>query len=194
MAKMSPDALRDMFGQAVSTGEVLRIVYHGGSQPGSVREVRPISVTDDELFAHDLASGESKTFKLAKIEIPDPAANPPAYEPIPVPPPEEVRPIGAVFAERVGELAALGWHVEVAEDSISLHGFFKNGKPRKSSDVSLDYEEFTYDYTDENGDHSRKSMRPYHVRSERLVTRSFGSLSPAVALFWEEARHLAPAK
>lgn len=32
---------------AASNGEVLWIVYHGGSQPGSSRELAPISIDGD---------------------------------------------------------------------------------------------------------------------------------------------------
>lgn len=189
-------AVRQVLERAAGTGEVIRIAYHGGSQPGSIREITPIAVTDTDLVAHDLASGSRKVFKLARVEIPNSTVSAPTYDPTLSPPPEETRPIKAIFQARLGELEALGWHVQVSENAIGLHRFFKNGKPRKTPDVHLVYEEFTTDLFVELGgqqtEDTRKSKLPYHVRSERVPTRSFARVSSAVAAFWDEARHLAP--
>lgn len=105
--------------------------------------------------------------------------------------------IGTVLSSLRADLEALGWHVEIGDNSASLHRFFKNGKPRRGAVVSLDYSEFTTDFfVEEDGEQreeTRKSGRPYCLRSQGLEqTRTFTSLPPAVAMFWEEARKLAP--
>lgn len=52
--------------EAVETGEILKIRYHGGSQPGRLfREIAPISVNSDKVRA----SGTVKTFLISKVEI-----------------------------------------------------------------------------------------------------------------------------
>ena len=62
-------SIRDLLTEACVNGEVVRIIYHGGSQPGTVRAISPIEVSKSEVRARDLAVGIAKTFKLAKIEL-----------------------------------------------------------------------------------------------------------------------------
>lgn len=105
--------------------------------------------------------------------------------------------LGKVLSALREDLTALGWHVEVTEDSGALHRFLKNGKPRRAPEVTLHYDEFTFDaFVEEDGklrEVKRPSARPYCLASPGLEqTRTFTSLPPAVALFWEEARKLAP--
>jgi hypothetical protein len=73
---------------------------------------------------------------------------------------------------------------------------FKNGKVRKGADVSILFNEFSIDaWDDGNGwrDEAVKSTRPYYVSSPSFDrARTFARLAPAVALFLEEARKLAP--
>jgi len=59
------DDLRNRLLAAASAGEIVRIVYHRGSQPGTLREIAPIAISDNEVKASDLATGTDKTFKLA---------------------------------------------------------------------------------------------------------------------------------
>jgi len=40
-------ALRARLTTAAESGEILRIIYHGGSQPGSSRDVCPIEISGD---------------------------------------------------------------------------------------------------------------------------------------------------
>ena len=63
------DELRTRLIAAATTGEIVTVVYHWGSQPGSVRNVVPIALSDEEVRAHDVAAGADKTFKLAHLEL-----------------------------------------------------------------------------------------------------------------------------
>jgi predicted DNA-binding transcriptional regulator YafY len=54
---------------AIETGEVINIKYHGGSQPGSIRQISPISVNGDDVRARCLATNRVKVFKISKMEI-----------------------------------------------------------------------------------------------------------------------------
>jgi len=192
------ESLPDILAHAARTGEVIRIVYHGGSQPGTVREIVPLAVTDTEMRAHDFASRKDKRFKLAMIEIPDPAASPPKYDPDLQSPPEEICSLKEMFEGKLRDLEALGWHVQLSEDAIAVHRVFSNGNPRKTPDVRLTYDEFVVDLVDDfDGqgikEERRKSSRPYHVYSRRFASaRSLGKMSTAAALFLDEARGLAP--
>ncbi len=64
----SPE-LRKALTVAIEKGTTVRIVYHGGSRPGSTRDIRPLSLAPDTLRATDTAEGIDKTFRLERIEI-----------------------------------------------------------------------------------------------------------------------------
>ena len=63
------DDLRSRLISAATAGEIIRVIYHRGSQPGTVREIAPVGVTDEEVRARDLAAGIDKAFKLAHLEL-----------------------------------------------------------------------------------------------------------------------------
>jgi hypothetical protein len=188
------DSVRDVLEAAAGTGELIRIVYHGGSQPGSVREITPLTVSETETIAMD-DSGVRKTFKLAKIEIANPAASYPAYDAALSPEPEDTRPVGVVLAAAVGELEDKGWRVEVSQDCVSLFRRFSDGTPEKNTSLQLYFTEFTCEiFMELDGSESqRRSALPYHVHSCRLGrTVSFQKSSRALEAFWAEARAISP--
>ncbi len=192
------NSVRLILERAAETGEAVRIVYHGGSQPGAVREIRPLTVSQSETIALD-STGTRKTFRLERIKLAGAGASYPAYDPALSTDPEDGRPLAAVFMHSVAELEDLGWHVEVANHSVTLSRYFKNGRPRRAPDVSIWFAEFTAESFIEldgtESDYKRHSALPYHVSSPNLSrTLSFQRLSRAVAAFWEEARALAPAR
>ncbi len=53
---------------AIEDGEILRVRYDGGSQPGAVREIRPLALDGRRLRARDV-SPRPKWFFLAKLAI-----------------------------------------------------------------------------------------------------------------------------
>lgn len=167
--------------EAAEAGEVITVVYHGGSQPGTKRRLSPIKATSRELRAKDILTDEVKTFLVSKIEIvPD---NHPAKEYVAgfVAQPEFTGLLDAL-GSKVKELEAVGWHVNLSESSVSVHRYFKNGKPRKGGDAGI--------LKSEEG-----SNRPWYVFGPDLVTaRTFSHLEKAVELFLEQALNNAPAK
>ena len=172
--------LSDLLLDAASTGEVVPIIYHGGSQPGSIRDVSPIRVTDREMRTREMDTGIVKTFLLERIQLPGQDTTAPRYNPEKAT--EEDEPLSLLEAceEDVGELARLGWHVELSETSISVHRYFKNGKPRKGADAGISK------YDD-------NPSRPYYVFGPSLASaRTFSRLTKAIQLFAEEAVKHAP--
>lgn len=186
--------VRARLAAAATAGEIIRVVYRRGSQPGTVREIAPVAVSDDEVRARDIATGIDKSFKLAFLELAGPETTAPAYDP--TPPVEDTRTLGSALEPYVAELRTLGWHVESSDTSISVHRFFKNGKPRKGADVAVLFNEFSIDAWDDGHGWTEpavKSTRPYYVASLSFKrARTFARLGPALALFLEEARKLAP--
>jgi hypothetical protein len=190
---MESNDLRTRLIDAAAAGEIIHVVYHRGSQPGTVREIAPFDVGDDEVKARDVAAGIDKTFRLAHLQLAGPDTSAPAYHPTPR---EDSRTLGSAVEPYIAELQGLGWHVESADTSISVHRFFKNGKRRKGADVAILFNEFSIDgWDDGNGlrEEAVKSTRPYYVSSPTFDrARTFARLGPAFALFLEEARRLAP--
>ena len=192
------DDLRARLLAAANAGEIVSIVYHRGSQPGTVRAILPITITHEEVRARDMAAEIDKTFKLAHLELAGLQTTARAYDPAGAPPAEDPQTVRAALSPHVPALQALGWHVELTENRISLHRFFKNGKPRKGYDVTMGFDEFTVDMFDDFDGLglqrvTRPSKRPYNVSSAALPTRTFVRLSIALRAFLDEARRLADA-
>jgi hypothetical protein len=59
----------DKIKKAIEGSERLKIIYHGGSSPGTMREIIPRSIRDNKLIAYCLASDLDKNFFLDKIQI-----------------------------------------------------------------------------------------------------------------------------
>lgn len=216
------DAVRERFQAAIKAGQVVRIVYHGGSRPGGARDVRPLWLTADSVRATDIAAATDKTFLLTKVEIAD--SDTPVMAPA-----DDPQTVEEAVAPHVDELRALGWHVQMARDAARLHDYFKNGKLRKAPTVVLSFYEsppvdddvemtmrmempsmgLSFDedagtVTIEIGEPEvhhevrqipkRRSPRPYSVSGPTAETRSFGSLWKATAIFLDQARKHAPGR
>ncbi len=69
---MDQRAKADRFEEAIETGEILRVRYDGGTQPGSIRDIRPLSVSGEKLRAYDETSARPKLFYLEKIDVVSP--------------------------------------------------------------------------------------------------------------------------
>lgn len=181
--------------KAIYSGETLRVRYFGGSSPGSERQIKPISADSDSVRARCLQTGETKLFKLAKLEeVLDglPSALSKVFVP-PAPGHETV----ASFAESViAEVEALGWLTQIEGDLFSLHRRFKSGKPMKGSDVSISFEATTYDLVFDGENtvemNHRPRERPWIVGASKQTTKTFSNAAKAQASFLEFAKLLAP--
>ena len=68
-ASISNNALLHSLRAASKTGEVLSVVYNGGTQPGTRRALQVLSVTPTHARAQCLVSGMLKTYRLDRISI-----------------------------------------------------------------------------------------------------------------------------
>jgi hypothetical protein len=190
--------IEDILFNSIQADRVIRIIYNGGSQPGSHREIKPLTVTSTDTRALDITTGFVKTFKLEKIQLLDASASPPVYDPTLLPQTEHAKTIEQAFINRVALLEQMGWHVELLEDSISLFSYFKNGKPKRGAEVLLSYYEFSSEsyFEPESGEmieSKKKSIRPFRVSSKNFpMARTFSRLEKAIELFNAEAKILAP--
>ena len=190
----------DKLRKAVELGEPLRVIYQGGSQPGTVRTIAPISIQNGKVRAKCFNSGAVKLFMVEKLIIVDSNEQTDATEWEAAP---KVTPVyGSVpelLEDKQDMLSRLGWHVQTDENRLSLHRRFKNGKIRKGPDVDLEYNAYTYDVVvDADGntheENVRRSTRPWCLRCKTQPTRTFGHLGSAAEVFMELAAMLAPRK
>lgn len=126
--------LEKRLSEACGTGEIIEIVYFGGTQPGTMREVMPISIVEPYLTAVCLASGERKTYRLDRLRL---AARDESVARYVVGAGGPLFASVAQFAAQVRPLLDPGWHVEETATGFSVHARFKNGKPRKRALASL---------------------------------------------------------
>ena len=207
----------DKIRQAIEDNGILKVIYHGGSQPGSVREIVPRSIKANKLRAHCLTSDADKTFIIDKIEIIDGdrqgiaeydselAYQGPQYEAV-----------DDLLADKKEFLENLGWVIKSGEEkyqlaesfeqhceTLELYSRFKNGNLRKTADVRLSFAALTWDDRYEISDDSsvaatgdmeniRKRVRPWSVWAKKKESRSYGSLDKASRLFLELAESLKP--
>lgn len=119
--------------EAVSSGEILTIKYHGGSQPGAQRQISPISVNGPKVRARCLTSDAVKVFIIEKIELcgerPDAAE---VWEPGRLEL-QQYESLSDVYAAHSDNLISMGWHVVFEDDRITLHRIRKNGTPLKGT-------------------------------------------------------------
>jgi len=184
--------------EAIGTGEILSIIYHGGSQPGTTRKILPLKITGNKVRARCYTSNAVKTFVIEKIELcPDQVSSPAPWNPS-AKNLQKYKNLSDVYVQLKDELTSYGWHVEFAESdnvdsaSLSLHTYFKNGKLRKTPVVSLVYDKYTVESmfnieTGEFTDSKKESTRPYCTQS-----RAFGKIDRAVDLFKKKAKESAP--
>ena len=182
--------------EAIATGEILTIAYHGGSQPGGKRQIAPIRIENDLVRARCYISGKAKAFRIKKIQVYENDVLISRWDSE-----EESTPVSTysnlpdVLDAHEAALFSLGWHVIAGDESISLFRKFKNGKPLKHPDVAIQYLETIEDgyYDDELNYHSevKKRARPW-VISLRKGGTSFSRLDRAAERFVLEARKHAP--
>lgn len=190
------DRIEQVLSEAIDTGEVVKVKYNGGSQPGLIRELSPITINGDDVRARCLATNRVKTFKLSKMEISS-ADTASSYEPgKTLPEPSNLNEALEPHKESIEEQ---GWILVIEENEAGVYRTFKNGKLRKTPDVFIQYHELQYEYTDSDKDGNqidimKPSVRPWYVSHKRKQASSFKRLSSGIEKFLEnvteEAEHI----
>lgn len=131
-----PDARR-VLRDAIGTGELISIVYFGGSQPGHRREILPLRVTDEHVHATCAETGERRTFLLDKLALADgELAGAPHYSKA-GPQAANVPDIAAFAAALIAVRPPLSVHLVVDADRIAVSERFKSGKPKKQVGLEI---------------------------------------------------------
>jgi hypothetical protein len=171
--------------KAIESGEVLNIIYHGGSKPGGMRTIIPRSAGGGALRAVDVETNRVKSFSIKKIEILDEKNEIIKFDIDE----KKIEEFQSLTIERIYELykdtlEGFGWQafLENGMDDywneityITLYDSFKNGKPRAHPSV--------YIYQ------TKSKYKPFGVGSVRMETRTYSSLKKALTVFLEEAQN-----
>lgn len=154
---------------AIGTGEVVGIVYNGGSQPGAYREIIPLQIVERQVRAKCRMSNKAKVFNLDKIEIrgmPPAQGEAVATWDIQAPPAVDLATIAEIEAAHRDALEAVGWHVVCVTDEdgqrLCLHRWTKDrSRPLKHPAVHLRFSPMTYDFEAcDVGGYRRTNRRP----------------------------------
>lgn len=195
--------------EAIETGEVLKVRYHGGSQPGTLRQIAPISVIGNKVKARCYSSGSVKTFIIDKVEIVSLSLAKDSDEwqkgkdkTV------EYNSLSDMLENNVNLFEEFGWHIESQlfgdQQFLGLYARFKNGNPKKMPEIELSYEKYAYqmvvdwesdsEYLEVEPKITGEKKRPWTVRAKKQTTKSFGSLDKAAIPFLEWAEIYAPSK
>lgn len=174
---------------AIQTGEILTVTYNGGSQPGVVRQIVPVKFQEsDKVRARCLLSGMTKCFVIEKLSIIDDETGEITLGDIqePVHPPYEN--LKTVYDELLPIVEAAALHLELSDESITLHRKFKNGKVMKGTEACISYSEFNSELVfdvDINDfvEKRYKATRPWYVSCKGHESTTFGSFRNAADKF-----------
>jgi hypothetical protein len=184
----------DWLRMSVGSGEVLKIIYNGGSQPGTSREVLALKIEDGMLFAKCIVSNKQKSFSINKIQIPSDADETPVFH-------KNVsslkfQNINQFLDENIKEIEGMGWIIKSNEEEITLYRKLKNGKMGKKVESRLAYEKFYLVpvYSDGGEDilkyEEELRVKPWEVYVKGSRSRYFGSLYKAAVAFIETLRKI----
>lgn len=187
---------------AITNKEKITVSYLGGSHPGSMRTIAPISIKNGKIRARCYASGKVKVFIADKIKLDPNQEIVPAWSSSP-----KYTTLNDLHFQIRQDLEYLGWHVvhEKQEDSeiISLHRKFKDGHPLKSVEAEISWNKYEqhsilisdpFDFENPVYRHeTRYSLRPYCVTGKNNTSKTFKHLDKAAAYFIDLSKQLDPA-
>jgi len=198
--------INELLTRTVGTGEVVTITYNGGSRPGQPRKIVPISISNEELVGIEPGSHTQKHYKLNRIALVELSSgeresNSEAIAPV-ISNVPALDTLTEYIEQYSPELQSAGWYISTSDTSFSIGTYFKNGKPRKTPSVSIQYIdrsiETVYDFDKDEFVQVKKDLtgreRPWRVDSWRFKEgKSLAQLHHAFELFIQEARASDPA-
>jgi len=198
--------IAEMLNRMITTSEVITITYNGGSRPGQPRKVLPISLSVEELIAVEPGSHIKKHYKLKQIALVESSSGERAIntevKSLAVSDIPNFETLSEYVARFESELRAAGWHIFTSETSFAIGTYFKNGKPRKTPSVAIQYcdRSFLMVMDLDTGRVAPVEQeltgreRPWRVDSWRFKeAKTFTELPHAFKLFIQEAQASDPA-
>lgn len=180
---------------AIDNKQKISAIYHGGSMSGKSRVLGPISIKGNKVRAKCYTTNALKTFLIERIQVINNDGSLTAnrsseiIEQVKVDPqqtlPDVLDAISPHFPSNL-------WYIDFkeAEKAILIYGLFKNGKPKKTPELELCYEEYRTELilNDESGELEEVTIK----RTKNWVTRnkqkksaiSYGTLNKAAERFF----------
>jgi hypothetical protein len=176
---------------SIRTGEIVTIIYHGGSNPGASREIFPIGIMpgDDKLRARCIVDGATKVFKIDKISIVD------GYGVIDIA--KDISQsklytsLKELYLDVLPRFDIDIFHVEISDNELIVHKKWKNGKPQKGVVIDICYREeytdlvFNYE-TGQLDEVVKKHQRPWSIGGKTAVLNSHKDFNKAAYYFIEQ--------
>ncbi|HCP19593.1 hypothetical protein [Spongiibacter sp.] len=188
--------VEDRLHAAIEDGEVLRITYAGGSQPGAERDIAPISIKDGKVRARCYSSNAVKMFVIDKVSLvgassstsenwtPGKAVSP------------QYRTTDDIVESMKNEWVSAGWHIEKSSEHVGLHMYGKHKKLLKYPTVSIYYDpEINELHMDLGGNFvqpDRKREKPWVVSAKDMSTVAYKHFDKAAEKFIERTRQITP--
>jgi hypothetical protein len=173
MSKVLEERLRS----AIGTGELVNIIYHGGSEPGSSRMIMPIAFKGEKIRAKCYKTDQVKEFYVDKITfaVGDTSSytglrKTPDYDFL-----EGIATIQDLLNRYQYELVELGWTINHSETYIGLYKSYKNGKIYKRPTIIIEADNLNF------------PERPWYCEERR-----YKYLSKATTKFMKAAKERAP--
>lgn len=130
--------IKKVLSEAIDTGEIITIIYNGGSQPGTKRQISPINISNSKVRATCLNSNEVKLFSLSKIQIVSNTDSFKSYNPnLQKPVADEPCNLSEILSKHINEFKALGFHLEIRENYAAAYRILKNGDIGEIPDVVI---------------------------------------------------------
>lgn len=181
-------SVEELVDSALETGEIITIIYNGGSKKGAMRDIGPISSKNGKVRARCYELNTVKTFMLDKMELVNEASvgETKRWAEAEVTDQQKYSSIEQIFTEHHDEFRNIGWYVFFENNCFSLHRKQKRAdKPLKAPSICLTYDEYTSDSVYEFDGvitelNVRKSAKPYHLNAQGHYNATFSNLTRCV--------------
>ena len=185
--------------KAIEEKQSLKITYQGGSFPGQVREIHPLTIENDRLRARCKHTQKAKVFIINKIRIASSSDGPVWGTPVE----QKYDSLNDFLTEHGENFKNIGWHIEVdfheKRGIITLHKVRKNGIPLKKSEIGIGcipeyFLKTTYEIkTNSYVVKKCKVRKPWYVCKEHFeILDRFSTLDEAVEYFLTRLERLDP--
>lgn len=186
--------IREILERALPEHEPVRVVYHGGRSPGTVRTITPLEMLGDQVRARCHVSGQAKRFRIDRLEPAGESSSSAEYTGAAAP--SRFSSVEDIHRYARDTLEGMGWVVEFEAGAdhaeIVLLRRFKNGKVRKTGDVRLSWDRYTVQQIFDGErfiEQRTERSRPFTVWANAETSRSYSDLDKAAFQFmqWAEA-------
>lgn len=151
--------------KAIEDKARIKVIYHGGSMAGKLREISPISIKDAKLRAKCHIGNAVKTFIVDKMQVMEESTGELSQETFR----EKVRPkfktlneLHKYCEEKIDSTKLV---IQSDAEFLTIHGTFKNGKAKKACEIGISYEEVGLRFLDGFGEETETFIkeRPWSV-------------------------------